>query len=79
MLLKRCGEMSLAEDMFERATAWGERESPDSPIGWTHWRQTPDHFLPGLRSIPWWDNSDVPLTKLLEKNQPALVCEKTVL
>ena len=73
MLLKRCGEMALAKEMFERAVAWGEQESPGSPIGWTHWRQTPDHFLPGLRSIPWWDNAEVPLTKLLEDNQPALV------
>ena len=37
-----------------------------------HWQQTPDTFIPGLRSLPWWDNADVPLTKVLEKNQAKL-------
>ena len=37
-----------------------------------HWQQTPDTFLPGLRSLPWWDNADVPLTKVLEENQAKL-------
>ena len=37
-----------------------------------HWQQTPDTFLPGLRSLPWWDNADIPLTKVLEENQAKL-------
>ena len=37
-----------------------------------HWQQTPDTFLPGLRSLPWWDNDDIPLTKVLEENQAKL-------
>ena len=71
MLLKRCGEMALAEEMYERATSWST-EQPAPAIGWVHWQQTPDRYLPGLRSQPWWDNADVPLTQILEANQPAL-------
>ena len=34
-----------------------------------------EHYVPGLRSTPWWDPDEVPIVRVLEHNYPAILEE----
>lgn len=69
-LLKACGRVEEARAVFEEAVGL---DRGGGRIGWTELWQTPAVYVPGLRPVtPWWDNSELPLAKVLADNAPMI-------